>query len=152
MPAPDLDLPVVDALYSCERAVTFEAEGLELGTSMTAKQVLYARHFADSVYGMPMSELARRTGTTMANISAIASRMERWGLVTREPSPTDGRSRLISLTARGYAEFEVLSRRWAAYERRLSLGCMRGMPAQLISDLEGIGAASPWRHASTSRR
>ncbi|UVH55132.1 MarR family transcriptional regulator [Variovorax paradoxus] len=44
-------------------------------------------------------DLARIAGVEQPSMAALLARMERDGLVRREPDPTDGRSSLVSLTA-----------------------------------------------------
>lgn len=48
-----------------------------------------------------MSSLATELGCDASNITQIVARLESRGLVRREPSPTDGRARLIVRTADG---------------------------------------------------
>jgi len=48
-----------------------------------------------------MSSLAVELGCDASNITQIVARLESRGLVTREPSPTDGRARLIVRTPDG---------------------------------------------------
>lgn len=144
VPAPELELPVADALYAAERAVSNNAEAQVMGGDMTARQTLYARHFADAVYGMPLSEIARRTETSMANISQLISRMEARGLAVRDVHPYDRRIRLVSLTDRGHFEFDRMSRRLRLHERRLAWVSLGGEPAAMIEKLAQLGEAPPW--------
>ncbi len=46
-------------------------------------------------------ELARRLNVDPANTSTLLSKLERRGLVRREPAPHDRRRRIVSLTAKG---------------------------------------------------
>jgi DNA-binding MarR family transcriptional regulator len=68
----------------------------ELGVSVSQLPVLVAlKHGAR----LPQKELARLIGVEQPSMAQLLARMERDGLVRREPDPTDGRSSLISLTA-----------------------------------------------------
>jgi MarR family transcriptional regulator, lower aerobic nicotinate degradation pathway regulator len=48
-----------------------------------------------------ISELGKLLGLDKSSVSGLVERAERRGLVTRVPSPTDGRSVLVSLTDHG---------------------------------------------------
>lgn len=50
-----------------------------------------------------MGALAEELGCDASNITQIVARLEALDLVTREPSPHDGRARLVSRTPRGDA-------------------------------------------------
>jgi DNA-binding MarR family transcriptional regulator len=55
--------------------------------------------------GRRMVELARGTVLTPSAVTALVDRLERDGLVTRAPDPSDRRGKLVSLTAAGRARF-----------------------------------------------
>jgi MarR family transcriptional regulator, organic hydroperoxide resistance regulator len=48
-----------------------------------------------------MRELARRIGCDPSNVTLISGKLEQAGLTFREVNPSDGRSRLLSLTSAG---------------------------------------------------
>ncbi len=48
---------------------------------------------------LPQAELARIARVEQPSMAQLLTRMERDGLIRREPDPADGRSRLITLTA-----------------------------------------------------
>ena len=48
---------------------------------------------------LSQKDLARVAGVEQPSMAALLARMERDGLVRREPDPADGRSSLVSLTA-----------------------------------------------------
>ena len=50
--------------------------------------------------------LAETTGVEQPSMAQLLARMERDGLVRREPSPTDGRSSLVSLTPAAMRKLE----------------------------------------------
>src|ERR1700744_4420132 len=67
----------------------------ELGVSVSQLPVMVAlKHGAK----LAQKELARLTGVEQPSMAQLLARMERDGLVSREPDPADGRSSLISLT------------------------------------------------------
>ncbi len=67
----------------------------ELGVSVSQLPVIVAlKHGAR----LSQKELAQQTGVEQPSMAQLLARMERDGLVQREPDPSDGRSSLISLT------------------------------------------------------
>ncbi len=49
---------------------------------------------------LSQKELTRRAGVEQPSMAQLLARMERDGVIRRKPDPADGRSSLISLTAR----------------------------------------------------
>ena len=49
------------------------------------------------------SDLARAEGIKPQSMGTILSELEKLGLIAREPHPTDGRQKVINLTAKGLA-------------------------------------------------
>ena len=49
------------------------------------------------------SDLARAEGMKPQSMGTILSELEKLGLIAREPHPTDGRQKVINLTAKGLA-------------------------------------------------
>ncbi|WP_328326972.1 MarR family transcriptional regulator [Kribbella sp. NBC_00382] len=66
-----------------------------------------------------ISTLATRLDITKQGAAQIVDDMERRGYVERHPDPTDGRARLIHLSARGEAALKAARRFHQAYERKL---------------------------------
>jgi MarR family transcriptional regulator, lower aerobic nicotinate degradation pathway regulator len=61
-----------------------------------------------------INELARLLGLDKSSVSGLVERAERRGLVTRAPSPADGRSVLVSLTGAGRALVDEAALRFGA--------------------------------------
>ena len=55
---------------------------------------------------LTQKELARLAGVEQPSMAQLLARMERDGLVRREPAPDDGRSSLVSLTPAAVAQLE----------------------------------------------
>lgn len=55
------------------------------------------------------SDLAREESLTPQSMGTILSELEELGLITREPHPTDGRQKVISLTEKGLALRKITS-------------------------------------------
>jgi DNA-binding MarR family transcriptional regulator len=60
--------------------------------------------------GSRLTELAERARMTKQSVGEMASDLERRGYVERVPDPSDGRAKIIRLTARG-REVQALGRR-----------------------------------------
>ncbi|HEY0294266.1 MAG TPA: MarR family transcriptional regulator [Bordetella sp.] len=69
----------------------------QLGFAMSQLPVLVTLKTAGA---LSQAELARMAQVEQSSMAQLLNRMERDGLVKRGPDPADGRSRLISLTAR----------------------------------------------------
>jgi DNA-binding MarR family transcriptional regulator len=63
-----------------------------------------ARLSEEANHTLRMSELAALTNASLSRLSHLVKRLEFWGLVRREPDPTDGRFTLAVLTDAGYAK------------------------------------------------
>jgi DNA-binding MarR family transcriptional regulator len=70
-----------------------------LGLNETAGSVLWA--LDPNGQAPTMRDLARILSCDPSNASLISAKLEQEGLVERQPHPTDGRARVLVLTARG---------------------------------------------------
>lgn len=66
-----------------------------------------------------IGELAGRLGITAQGVSKIVIEMEQRGYVSRTPSPSDQRTRLVDLTERGWDAVHFTRRARAEVNRRL---------------------------------
>lgn len=71
----------------------------EAGYDVTVAQSRLAQRIADE--GSRLTELADRAQVTKQTASLLVAALEREGLVERVPDPSDGRARLIRLSASG---------------------------------------------------
>jgi MarR family transcriptional regulator for hemolysin len=69
----------------------------DIGISMSQLPVLVALKDGSS---LSQKELTRLAGVEQPSMAQLLNRMERDGVIRRKPDPADGRSSLISLTAR----------------------------------------------------
>jgi DNA-binding MarR family transcriptional regulator len=79
-------------------------------------------------HGTRLTELAARTDMTHQSMSELVTVLERRGYLERRPDPTDGRARLVCLTAEGrrlvrtaIAEMEGIEAKWREQWRRAGL-------------------------------
>ena len=74
----------------------------ELGLSPARFQIMEALRQGQA---RSMVDLADRLSVTKRNITSLVDGMEKDGLATRQPHPTDRRSILVALTPKGEAAF-----------------------------------------------
>jgi len=67
--------------------------------------------------GVSMSELSRLLLVSNGNATAVVDRLEKDGLVRREPSASDRRTVFVTLTPEGLRQFEILA---ADHEREVN--------------------------------
>jgi DNA-binding MarR family transcriptional regulator len=67
-----------------------------------------------------VNELADRLDVESSAMGKMAGFLERDGLVAIHPSPTDGRSRVVSLTEAGARRFEQATPLWQEAQRKFS--------------------------------
>ena len=60
--------------------------------------------------GLTMSEVGRYLRVSGGNVTGLVDRLEREGLVARKQHPTDRRSIMVALSARGHEAFESMAR------------------------------------------
>lgn len=82
--------------------------------------------------GTRLSVLAERAQIAKQTATALVDRLERAGYVERVPDPTDGRARLVRMTARAEAilpiaraEEQRIEAEWAAHLGRERMGQLR---------------------------
>jgi DNA-binding MarR family transcriptional regulator len=103
------------AAYDALLRPPFAAAGVGSGDF----DLLAALRRAGSPYALTPSELAGAMLVTTGAATKRIDRLERQGLVRRDASPTDGRSRTVTLTATGRRLVDELIARHLANEDRL---------------------------------
>ena len=87
-----------------------------------------------------MRELARRLGCDPSNVTLISDKLQDVGLVERRTHPTDGRARVLALTARGRDTWAQLNARLA---HTALLATLSATEQQQLSDLLAKLGATP---------
>src|SRR5581483_6085435 len=114
-------------------------EALEpLGFSMSQMPVLGALVREGPLKQAQLARAARVEQPTMAE---ALRRMERLGVVTRKPDPKDGRSDLVSLTARARRRLDRGRAALASVERRATAGLTAAQRRQLVALLQQVAEA-----------
>jgi DNA-binding MarR family transcriptional regulator len=122
-----------------------------IGYFLRRLQQAYKEHFLTSTPGLDMAPkdvsalfvVARNAGISPtqfgsamsidgAQTSLLLAALERRGLLKREKSVTDGRSRIISLTKEGAAMITKLRRTVASVDGQFTAGLSEGERAQLL--------------------
>jgi DNA-binding MarR family transcriptional regulator len=139
-PDPDIDADLVLLLQACTAALGDRV--LAEVRSAAGPHVRYSDGYAFQhlVAGpLAVSELGRRLGVTQQAASLQVADLERRDLVRRVPHPTDGRSRLVELSARGRRAVEAARRARQAVATELAdvLG-----PRRMAGLLGGLRAVS----------
>lgn len=88
--------------------------------------------------GLRPSQVADRTGITKQSVNDLLGHLERYGYLARVPDPTDGRARVIRLTAKGRRLQRTIYSEAGAAQLRIAeiLGSRRF--AQFHSSLETL--------------
>ncbi len=108
--ADTLQLRVWLRLLTCTHMIEGNVRALlrsEFATTLPRFDVLAQLESADGV--LTMGELSTRLMVTSGNVTGLVNAMERDGLVSRRPHPTDRRSTLIRMTTAGRTLFRKMA-------------------------------------------
>lgn len=96
--------------------------------------------FIDVENGSRLTDLAERSGLTRQSLGEVVDDLERLGYVERLPDPSDGRAKLIRMTARGRAMWETgvvllgeIERRWAERYGNRKLAALRSTLEEILA-------------------
>ena len=96
--------------------------------------------------GSRFTELAAKAQMTKPSMAYLVDHLEAAGYVERLPDPSDGRARLVHLTARGWRQVEDALDIIAAMEAELAAAMRPGQLATLRRLLTSLGPiAARWR-------
>jgi DNA-binding MarR family transcriptional regulator len=97
--------------------------------------------------GDRLTSLAERAGMTKQAVGEVVSELESMGYAERVPDPSDGRAKIIQLTERGMAAYELgytvmadIQRRW---EERYGADRVRELLAVLAEICDDANAEAP---------
>jgi DNA-binding MarR family transcriptional regulator len=136
---PDLDFTPVGVITRLERvrarmqaelATVFTRYGL---TSADFTVIVTLRRGGEP-YSTPQARLMNALGLTSGTVSVRLDRLERNGIVTREPDPSNARGSIVHLTAKGVELFDRVAPAHLANEERL-LSALSPEERQLLGDL-----------------
>jgi MarR family transcriptional regulator, lower aerobic nicotinate degradation pathway regulator len=98
---------IARALRAAYLALHRQTNGCFANVGVTADQFVLLSALSDAD-AMTQQELVRRVGSDPNTVRAMLLLLQGRGLVAREPHPSDGRARRVSLTAKGRRAFEAL--------------------------------------------
>jgi DNA-binding MarR family transcriptional regulator len=117
----------------------------EFGLTRSSFQVLVALLRAGD-NRLTQSELSRAVRRTSGTISLRLARLEKAGLVTREPDPEDGRGVIVTLTDEGRRRVEAALPAYAEACERVAVGLDEGEAGEFVRRLgEWLGFFEPSR-------
>ena len=125
-------------LLDAARAVEARAELAlaEVGLSLAKLGAL--RHLVLATEPLTLSQLAERHCCGKSNMTQLIDRLEADGFVARTVDPSDRRSVIASLTARGRAAYERASELLAEHEQALDARLGSGPRAELARGLRAL--------------
>jgi len=82
-----------------------------------------------------MADIADRVVVSRSNVTRLADRLEKAGLVTRASCPQDGRSTFCVITDKGRA---LRARMWAVYRKQIETHFGRHLAAREAEDRAGV--------------
>ena len=88
--------------------------------------------------GVIARELSQMSGTTPASVASLLQGLEDRGYITRTPSPSDSRVKLLTVTAEGSRLIEGFEEEMSAAQVRLFSGLSSAEQEQLVTLLERI--------------
>ncbi len=148
---PDLDTSPMQVLGRAWRAAMLAAPALEAhfaayGLDRGEFDVLGTLRRSGPPYTLTPTELYRSLMISSGGLTNRLGRLEKAGLIAREPSPDDGRSLLVKLTAAGAEKAEAAFRADMALEAQLLAGLepsdreqLAGLLRKLMITLERTG-------------
>jgi DNA-binding MarR family transcriptional regulator len=95
-----------------------EADALLQPHGVTANQFVLLSILAEG-QALTQQELVRRASSDANTVRAMLVLLERSGLVSRRPHPTDGRARCVALTDEGRSTYRALWAQSRAFHERL---------------------------------
>ncbi|MFL0564501.1 MarR family winged helix-turn-helix transcriptional regulator [Microbacterium sp. 179-I 1D1 NHS] len=126
------------AVVDARLAETFASHGVDAGTF----DVLATLARQGEPYRITPAELAADAMITSSAVAQRLNRLDRLGLVVREPNPDDGRGKFVRLTDAGRAMLDAVLPDHLATERKVLAplsASERDMLAALLSKLAGEG-------------
>lgn len=126
--------PVSHAIFRLTRLHRMVAAQLLRRLGLHPGQELLMMHLWDCG-PQRQADLAALLGSDSATITRTIHRLERGGFVRRSPSPTDGRSVIVSPTAAGNALRAEVEAMWHELEQRTTAGLDEAARAATLDTL-----------------
>ena len=136
---PDLDFTPVGVITRLSRARTYldaelSAVFARFGLTAADFTVIITLRRSGPPYTMPQARLMDALGLTSGTVSVRLDRLERHGIVGREPDPANARGSIVRLTGKGLRLFDEIAPVHLANEDRLVSALTAG-ERQHLADL-----------------
>lgn len=105
----------------------------QFNTTLPRFDLMAALYRADDS-GVSMGELSRWLMVSNGNVTGVAERLEKEGLIQRRPSPTDRRTQIVTLTDTGRKAFET----WAVTHENWITNLFSDFDAEEMDLLMGL--------------
>ena len=145
---PDLADHTLSILIGIAERIT--ADAVDLGLAVGGFHDLRRSHgvvfYMLDPEGSRITDLARRARITKQGMGQLVAELEAMGYVARRPDPTDGRAKLVVLTAKGHAAVEAGVAALAAMEAQWTAHIGERRARELRATLIDICAAFGREH------
>jgi MarR family transcriptional regulator, lower aerobic nicotinate degradation pathway regulator len=114
-----------------------------VGTELLSEAGVASPHeivllYLDAHGPVPQTELVHYMGRDRSTVTATLQAMERAGLVTRTPSPSDKRAMIVQLTKTGRDAVPRAEAAWQELERRTTRSLTPSQQADLMTALAAV--------------
>lgn len=131
--------PGLFALLHAAGAAQAQVEARLATVDLSLAKLAALNALAEAGESLPLGQLADRLSCVKSNITQLIDRLESDGLVARQPSPTDRRTRLAVMTAAGRKAWRDGTRIQAQAERDMFKHLSRDEARHLGALMEKIG-------------
>lgn len=133
------------ALRAAYWAMHREADALLQPHGVTANQFVLMSILAEG-QELTQQELVRRASSDANTVRAMLVLLERSGLISRRPHPTDGRARRVALTDKGRSTYSALWAKSRTFHKRLVAAVDPGSAPAFVQQLRSLENMSLPKH------
>jgi len=123
-----------------------DADALLQPHGVTANQFVLMSVLAEAK-ALTQQELVRRASSDANTVRAMLLVLERSGLVSRRPHPTDGRARCVALTDQGRSTYTALWAKSRAFHERLLAAIGPDSAPAFVQQLRSLENTTTPKHA-----
>ncbi len=107
-------------------------------TALTMPHLLFLEHLIRTDEGVSLGQMAQALGCGRSNITQLADRLERLGLIAREPDRIDRRSIQAVVTAEGRKRYPGGAAALSSVEQHLRRKMSAGGARRLVKSLDDL--------------
>ena len=112
-------------------------------TALTMPHLLFLEHLIHAGRGVPLGHMAQALGCGRSNITQLADRLERLGLIVRHADRVDRRSVQAVITPEGLSRYPAGAAALRVVEEQLRRGLSPDEARRLVASLSDITTAVP---------